>query len=57
LSCSIWVPSYEVDPSADYTGIGLAYGKLGSALIPILSPRRDQEIRPGGAREAGDAGG
>jgi hypothetical protein len=57
LSCSIWVPSYEVDPSADYTGIGLAYGKLGSALIPILSPRRDQEMRSGGAREAGDAGG
>jgi hypothetical protein len=51
------MPSFEVDPYVDYTGVGLAYGKLGSALIPILSPRRDQELRPGGPREAGDAGG
>jgi hypothetical protein len=46
-----------VDPCADYTGVGMAYGKLGSTLIPILSPRGDQEMRPGGARQAGDAGG
>jgi hypothetical protein len=49
------MPSFEVDPCADYTGVGIAYGKLESALIPILSPRRDQEMRPGGAREEGDA--
>jgi hypothetical protein len=46
-----------VDPCADYTGAGTAYGKLGGALIPILSPTRDQEMRPGGAWESGDAGG
>jgi hypothetical protein len=51
----MWMPSFEVDPCADYTGVGIAYGKLESALIPILSPRRDQETETGGVRKAGDA--
>jgi hypothetical protein len=46
-----------VDPYADYTGVRHAYGKLGNALIPNLSPRRDQEMRPGGTRKAGGADG
>jgi hypothetical protein len=42
---------------ADYTGMGRGYGKLGDALIPNLSPRRDPGMPRGGTLMAGDAGG